>query len=180
MARLASEIRPSLPQSYLHDVCTQAGALELESAELRFETSADGRDAEVAKKKELPMMRMVAEAMIGANSAVAKRISDAFPAAALLRRHPPPPAEAFAEVLFSVPERTEVCAPKAHQRRLSAAAAQVEAFAEVLLRIPECPGASASKAHQRRLSGGDTRCRVSRPLLRCALCFTNVLVALIA
>ncbi len=44
------------------------------------------------------MMRTVAEAMIGANSAVAKRISEAFPAAALLRRHPPPRVEAFAEV----------------------------------------------------------------------------------
>lgn len=44
------------------------------------------------------MMRTVAEAMIGANSAVAKRISEAFPTAALLRRHPPPRIEAFAEV----------------------------------------------------------------------------------
>lgn len=43
------------------------------------------------------MMRTVAEAMIGANAAVAERISKAFPAAALLRRHPPPRAEAFAE-----------------------------------------------------------------------------------
>jgi DIS3-like exonuclease 1 len=79
-----------------HGNC-QAGALELESAELRFETSADGRDAEVARKQELPMMRTVAEAMIGANAAVAERIGGAFPAAALLRRHPPPRAEAFAE-----------------------------------------------------------------------------------
>ena len=44
------------------------------------------------------MMRTVAEAMIGANAAVAERIGGAFPAAALLRRHPPPRAEAFAEV----------------------------------------------------------------------------------
>jgi hypothetical protein len=78
--------------------CPQAGALELESAELRFETSADGRNAEVARKRELPMMRTVAEAMIGANAAVAECISKAFPAAALQRRHPPPRAEAFAEV----------------------------------------------------------------------------------
>jgi len=33
------------------------GALELESAELRSETSADGRDAEVIRKKELPKKR---------------------------------------------------------------------------------------------------------------------------
>jgi hypothetical protein len=44
------------------------------------------------------MMRTVAEAMIGANATVAERIGKAFPAAALLRRHPPPRAEAFAEV----------------------------------------------------------------------------------
>ena len=78
----------------------QAGALELESAELRFETSADGRDATVARKQELPMMRTVAEAMIAANAAVAERIAGAFPAGALLRRHPPPRLEAFAEVVL--------------------------------------------------------------------------------
>ena len=43
-------------------------------------------------------MAVVAELMIAANSAVAERIYAAFPGAALLRRHPPPRPEAFAEV----------------------------------------------------------------------------------
>lgn len=44
------------------------------------------------------MMRVVAELMILANAAVGRRIAAAFPRAALLRRHPPPRREAFAEV----------------------------------------------------------------------------------
>ena len=78
----------------------QAGALELESAELRFETSAEGR-AEVQSKETVPMMAVVAEMMIWANSAVAQRTACAFPGAALLRRHPPPRPEAFQEVILS-------------------------------------------------------------------------------
>ena len=38
------------------------------------------------------MMAVIAEMMIFANSSVARRIADAFPDAALLRRHPPPSA----------------------------------------------------------------------------------------
>jgi exoribonuclease R len=41
---------------------------------------------------------VVAELMIAANSAVAQRIHLAFPRAAILRRHPAPPAESFAEL----------------------------------------------------------------------------------
>ena len=44
------------------------------------------------------MMAVIAEMMIFANAAVARRIHEAFPDAALLRRHPPPRQEAFAEV----------------------------------------------------------------------------------
>lgn len=44
------------------------------------------------------MMKIVAEMMILANAAVGQRIHSAFPRAALLRRHPPPRREAFAEV----------------------------------------------------------------------------------
>ena len=44
------------------------------------------------------MMRVVAELMIMANAAVGGRVAAAFPRAALLRRHPPPRREAFAEV----------------------------------------------------------------------------------
>lgn len=54
-------------------------------------------------------MRTVAEAMIGANAAVAKFISDAFPSAALLRRHPPPRIEAFAEVSTAADAQDRLC-----------------------------------------------------------------------
>ena len=43
------------------------------------------------------MMRIVAEMMILANAAVGRRVHNAFPRAALLRRHPPPRREALAE-----------------------------------------------------------------------------------
>ena len=75
--------------------------MELESAELQFETSAEGQATGVQTKQELPMMRTVAELMIHANSTVAARIQAAFPRAALLRRHPPPRPEVFAEVCSS-------------------------------------------------------------------------------
>ena len=75
-----------------------AGAVELESAELRFRTDAQGRPLAVAVKQEVPMMRVVAELMILANAAVGQRLVAAFPRAALLRRHPPPRKDAFGEV----------------------------------------------------------------------------------
>lgn len=55
----------------------------------------------VQRKLDLPMMAVIAEMMIAANAAVAERIHAAFPDCALLRRHPPPAQEAFAEVLTS-------------------------------------------------------------------------------
>jgi len=85
--------------------CAQDGALELESAELRFETSAEGRPSEVAGKAEVPVMAVVAELMIFANSAVARRVYQAFPRSALLRRHLAPRPEAFKEV------RSPICLP---------------------------------------------------------------------
>ncbi len=44
------------------------------------------------------MMAVIAEMMIFVNSSVARRIAEAFPDSALLRRHPPPRQDAFAEV----------------------------------------------------------------------------------
>lgn len=83
----------------------QAGALELEGAELRFETSADGDPTRVEAKADLRTMSIVAELMIFANSAVAEKITGTFPGAALLRRHPPPRKEAFE----SVRARCSIC-----------------------------------------------------------------------
>ena len=60
------------------------------------------------------MMAVIAEMMIFANSSVARRIADAFPDAALLRRHPPPRQDAFAEVCIGAlgqsPHTRAVCA----------------------------------------------------------------------
>jgi len=78
-----------------HGARTRAGAVELASAELRFETTSDGAPSEVLTKGEVPMMRVVAELMIAANAAVAARVRDAFPSSALLRRHAPPRTDGF-------------------------------------------------------------------------------------
>ncbi|KAG2445884.1 hypothetical protein HXX76_000488 [Chlamydomonas incerta] len=80
----------------LHARRVADGALELASAELRFRTDSDtGAPCAVICKQKVPMMDVVAEMMIAANSAVAERIATAFPGAALLRNHPPPRAQAF-------------------------------------------------------------------------------------
>lgn len=75
------------------------GAVELESAELRFETDAQTKSpTEVIQKSEVPMMRVVAELMILANSAAARATHSVFPSCALLRRHAPPRQDGFAEL----------------------------------------------------------------------------------
>ncbi|KAK9868213.1 hypothetical protein WJX84_011417 [Apatococcus fuscideae] len=98
------------------------GAMELESAELQFETSAEGEATGVKTKQELPMMRTVAELMIHANSTVAARIHAAFPRAALLRRHPPPRPEVFSEV-------EELCRAGGHPLDTSSPAALSKSLA---------------------------------------------------
>lgn len=74
------------------------GAVELESAELRFQLNADGAPTGVTVKSEIPMMTTVAEMMIFANAAVAERVHAAAPRAALLRCHAPPKPEWLEEV----------------------------------------------------------------------------------
>lgn len=75
------------------------GAVELESAELRFETDAQTKSpTELIQKTEVPMMRVVAELMILANSAAARTTHLAFPSCALLRRHAPPREDGFEEL----------------------------------------------------------------------------------
>lgn len=85
--------------SKVNAVRASHGAVELESAELRFETDAQTKSpTEVIQKREVPMMRVVAELMILANSAAAKTIHEAFPTSAFLRRHAPPREDGFAEL----------------------------------------------------------------------------------
>ncbi|KAK3260524.1 hypothetical protein CYMTET_30518, partial [Cymbomonas tetramitiformis] len=57
--------------------------------------ASSGEPTALKVKQDLPMMKLIAEMMIAANSAVAERIHQAFPAAALLRRHAPPGSAAF-------------------------------------------------------------------------------------
>jgi len=101
----------------LREARVARGAVELSSAELRFETSADAGVGEqlgvttksrVERKKEVPMMRVVAELMIAANAAVATEIARAQTRTrggpALLRKHEPPPFEKFEELRVALRE----------------------------------------------------------------------------
>ncbi|KAI7828302.1 hypothetical protein BX661DRAFT_198107 [Kickxella alabastrina] len=75
------------------------GALELAGSEVGFKFDADTRQVVgAAPKPALETHRMVEEAMVMANEAVACRIADAFPRAALLRRHRSPTPERFARL----------------------------------------------------------------------------------
>ena len=75
----------------------RCGALQLESAEVRFEfQSTDVED--IKPKEHLKIHETVAECMILANHWVAKKIAKTFPHCALLRRHPPPKRDNFEEL----------------------------------------------------------------------------------
>jgi exosome complex exonuclease DIS3/RRP44 len=76
------------------------GALELASSEIRFDVDREtGQPLKVIDKQHLPTMSMVEEFMLLANIEVAKKILDAFPDCAVLRRHPTPNHEAFKPLL---------------------------------------------------------------------------------
>jgi DIS3-like exonuclease 1 len=83
------------------------GALELASAELRFETHADAGDREkltsaerttVVEKRDVFTMKTVAELMISANCACAERIYTHFLEGSFVRRHKMPAADAFDDI----------------------------------------------------------------------------------
>lgn len=68
-----------------------AGALELASAEVKFELDTDKLKAkDMALYKTYETNSMVEEFMLLANIAVANKIADAYPAYSILRRHPAP------------------------------------------------------------------------------------------
>lgn len=73
-----------------------AGALNLASPEVRVQTESETSDpADVKSKELLDTNSLVEEFMLLANITVARKIYDAFPQTALLRRHAPPPKSNF-------------------------------------------------------------------------------------
>ncbi|GIY44565.1 DIS3-like exonuclease 1 [Caerostris darwini] len=77
-----------------------AGGLELNSVNMKFEIDQNLPAAvtDVKSTKELAIHKIVAECMIFANHWVAKRIYDAYPQQAVLRRHPNPRESDLAEL----------------------------------------------------------------------------------
>lgn len=74
----------------------EAGALVLSSPEVKFRLSEETKDPlDVAVKGALEANALVEEFMLLANGAVAAKIYDAFPEAAVLRKHPVPPQSNF-------------------------------------------------------------------------------------
>ncbi|KAJ1819562.1 hypothetical protein LPJ60_003693 [Coemansia sp. RSA 2675] len=78
----------------------EAGALELASTEIKFTFDKEsGAISELLPKSSLEIHRVIEEAMVFANAAVARRIHEQFPGAALLRRHRSPGSERFARLV---------------------------------------------------------------------------------
>lgn len=76
-----------------------AGALNLASPEVKVNMDSETADpASVELKKHVDTMSLVEEFMLLANITVARKIYEAYPQTAMLRRHPAPPATNF-EVL---------------------------------------------------------------------------------
>ncbi|KAJ1829352.1 hypothetical protein LPJ56_000451 [Coemansia sp. RSA 2599] len=82
------------------------GALELASTEVKFGfDEVTSEVTELATKKSLEVHRVVEEAMVLANAAVARRIHEAFPQSALLRRHRSPTGDRFERLVRAVASR---------------------------------------------------------------------------
>ncbi|KAI9844214.1 MAG: exosome catalytic subunit dis3 [Sclerophora amabilis] len=76
-----------------------AGALNLASPEVKVQTESETSDpVDIESKKLLDTNSLVEEFMLLANISVAEKIYDAFPQAALLRRHAAPPRTNFDEL----------------------------------------------------------------------------------
>ncbi|XP_005393761.2 PREDICTED: DIS3-like exonuclease 1 [Chinchilla lanigera] len=76
----------------------RCGALELEGMEVRVQLDDKKNIHDLIPKQPLEVHETVAECMILANHWVAKKIWESFPHQALLRQHPPPHQEFFAEL----------------------------------------------------------------------------------
>lgn len=91
----------------------QGGALELEGVEVRAQLDEEKNITALVPRQPLEVHETVAECMIYANHWVARKIQEAFPHQALLRRHPPPRQELFDQLVetarargFSIDTRT--------------------------------------------------------------------------
>ncbi|XP_055982896.1 DIS3-like exonuclease 1 [Sorex fumeus] len=74
------------------------GALELEGVEVHVQLDGKKNIHDLVPRQPLEVHETVAECMILANHWVAKKIWESFPQQALLRQHPPPHQEFFAEL----------------------------------------------------------------------------------
>uniref|UniRef100_A0A0G4G6P6 Ribosomal RNA-processing protein 44 n=1 Tax=Chromera velia CCMP2878 TaxID=1169474 RepID=A0A0G4G6P6_9ALVE len=75
------------------------GALELASAEVKFELDSETADPKDVKNYQIrETNKMVEEFMLLANRSVAQKILSKFPLYSVLRRHPPPKADALEEL----------------------------------------------------------------------------------
>ncbi|XP_023188366.1 DIS3-like exonuclease 1 isoform X1 [Xiphophorus maculatus] len=91
----------------------RGGALELEGVEVRAQLDQDKNIMALVPRQPLEVHETVAECMIYANHWVARKIQEAFPYQALLRRHPQPRQELFSQLVdtarargFSIDTRT--------------------------------------------------------------------------
>ena len=116
-----------------------AGALTLASPEVKFaldQESGDPLDVRAYEHRETNSV--VEEFMLLANITVAARIAEVFPRAAMLRRHPSPPARAFDGLLAAakaVGVTLDVSSSKALADSLDAADLTDNAYFNRLLRI---------------------------------------------
>lgn len=79
----------------------RGGALELEGLEVQAQLDKDKNITALVPRQPLEVHETVAECMIYANHWVARKIQEAFPHQALLRRHPPPRQEFFNQLVDS-------------------------------------------------------------------------------
>ncbi|XP_072235996.1 DIS3-like exonuclease 1 [Leuresthes tenuis] len=83
----------------------RGGALELEGVEVRAQLDKDRNITALVPRQPLEVHETVAECMIYANHWVARKIQEAFPYQALLRRHPPPRQELFSQLVETATAR---------------------------------------------------------------------------
>lgn len=85
-----------------------SGGLELESSEVKFKfKEEDGGISDILPKQPLEVHQIIEEAMVMANSYVAKRIYDGFRESAMLRHHPPPIESHFKMLLRAAESRVK-------------------------------------------------------------------------